>query len=96
LSQSKIGEIEMPLLNLPNEPIQMIAESLEAECEINTLVQTNRHLYALLNLYLYRLNIQQNGSSTLLWAAQHGQDTTAKTLITKDLEKKEFTPSRSL
>lgn len=67
----------MPLLNLPNEIILMIAESLEAECEINALVQTNRHLYALLNLYLYRLNIQKNGSSALLWAAQHGQDMTA-------------------
>ena len=81
LSQSKIGKIEMSLLNLPNELILMIAESLEAECEINALVQTNRHLYGLLNLSLYRLNIQQNGSSALLWAAQHGQGTTAKTLI---------------
>jgi hypothetical protein len=50
----------------------MIAESPEAECEINALVQTNRHLYALPNLDLYRLNIQQNGSSALLSATQHG------------------------
>ena len=67
----------MPLLDLPNELLRNISENLESERDINAIAQANRRLYCLLDSYLYRYNIQQSGSSALLWAARHGQEVTA-------------------
>ncbi|KAJ5955421.1 hypothetical protein N7501_009700 [Penicillium viridicatum] len=41
-------------------------------------VQTNTTLYKLLNTYLYCYDVQQLGSSALLWATQHGQEATTR------------------
>ena len=49
-----------------------ISENLESERYINAIAQVNCRLYCLLDSYLYRYNIQQSGSSALLWAARHG------------------------
>lgn len=58
--------------------LQCIAENLEFTEDINHFAQTNTRLYNLLNRYLYRYDVQQHGSSALLWAAEHGQETTAR------------------
>jgi ankyrin repeat protein len=71
----------MPLLDLPNELLLKISENLEAEKDINATAQANRRLYCLLDSYLYRYNIQQSGSSALLWAARHSQVATAHKLL---------------
>jgi ankyrin repeat protein len=71
----------MPLLNLPNKLLRDISGNLESERDINAIAQTNRRLYCLLDSYLYSYNIQQSGSSALLWAARHGQETTAHKLL---------------
>ncbi|KAF1934713.1 ankyrin, partial [Clathrospora elynae] len=71
----------MPLLDLPNELLLKISENLESERDINAIAQANRRLYCLLDSYLYRYNIQQSGSSALLWAARHGQEATAHKLL---------------
>jgi hypothetical protein len=55
----------MPLLSLPNELIEIIAEKLQFECDLNALAKTNPSLYNLLNPYLYRYNVQQRGSSAV-------------------------------
>jgi ankyrin repeat protein len=68
----------MPLLGLPNELLRDISEYLESERDINAIAQANRRLYRLLGSYLYRYNVQQSGSSALLWAAQYGQEATAQ------------------
>ncbi|CAG5179642.1 uncharacterized protein ALTATR162_LOCUS9388 [Alternaria atra] len=68
----------MPLLDLPNELLRDISEYLESERDINAVAQANRPLYGLLNSYLYRYNVQQSGSSALLWAARHDQEATAQ------------------
>ncbi|KAB2100072.1 hypothetical protein AG0111_0g11816 [Alternaria gaisen] len=68
----------MPLLDLPNELLRNVSEYLESERDINAIAQANRHLYRLLDSYLYRYNVQQSGSSALLWAARHGQEATAR------------------
>ena len=71
----------MPLLNLPNELLLKISENLESERDINAIAQANCRLYCLLDSYLYRYNVQQSGSSALLWAARHGQEATARKLL---------------
>ncbi|KAF2475855.1 ankyrin, partial [Lindgomyces ingoldianus] len=71
----------MPLLDLANELLCCISENLELERDINAFVQANRHLYRLLNTYLYRYNVRQFRSSALLWAAQYGQEGTAQKLL---------------
>jgi ankyrin repeat protein len=68
----------MPLLGLPNELIRDISEYLESGRDINAVAQVNRRLYRLLDRYLYRYNVQQSGSSALLWAARRGQEATAQ------------------
>jgi ankyrin repeat protein len=71
----------MPLLNLANELLYCILETLELERDINAFAQANRRFYRLLNSYLYCHNVQQSGSSALLWAAQHGQEATVRRLL---------------
>jgi ankyrin repeat protein len=71
----------MPLLDLANELLYCISETLELERDINAFAQANRRLYRLLNSYLYRYNIQHSGSSALLWAAQQGQEATVRRLL---------------
>jgi ankyrin repeat protein len=68
----------MPMLNLPNELLRDISEYLESERDINAVAQANHRLYRLVDSYLYRYNVQQSGSSALLWAARHGQEATAQ------------------
>jgi ankyrin repeat protein len=71
----------MSLLHLANELLCSISENLESERDINAFAQANRHLYRLLNSYLYQQNIRQSECSALLWAAQHGQEATAQKLL---------------
>jgi ankyrin repeat protein len=71
----------MPLLSLPNELIEIIAETIQFECDLNALAQTNQSLYNLLNPYLYRFNVQQRGSSAVSWAAERGRPETLQKLI---------------
>ncbi|MCJ1457818.1 hypothetical protein MMC28_008187 [Mycoblastus sanguinarius] len=68
----------MALLHLANELLLLVADELEGESAINALARTNARLFALLNPYLYRHNIQRNESSALFWAAAHGQEATAR------------------
>ncbi|KAG9185014.1 hypothetical protein G6011_00005 [Alternaria panax] len=68
----------MPLLDLPNELLRNVSEYLESERDINAIAQANRRIYCLLDSYLYRYNVQQSGSSALLWSARHGQEATAR------------------
>ncbi|KAF2193472.1 hypothetical protein K469DRAFT_513758, partial [Zopfia rhizophila CBS 207.26] len=71
----------MPLLGLANELLLCIAEKLESERDINGLTRTNRRFHNLLNTYLYRHNVQRYGGLALLWAAEHGQETTTRMLL---------------
>jgi hypothetical protein len=59
----------MLMLNLLNKLLRDILEHLESERYINAVAQANYRLYRLLDSYLYRYNVQQSGSSALLWAA---------------------------
>jgi ankyrin repeat protein len=62
----------MTLLDLANELLLSIAGNLTRESDINALAQTNRRLYSLLNLVLYRYAVQRHNHSALHWAAFHG------------------------
>src|ERR1700733_7188217 len=89
--------LSMLLFDLPNELLQHISESLELERDINALTRTNRHLYNLLNPYLYRHNIRLFRSSALSWAAKRGQEGTAQKLLgaradTKTRDEHGYTP----
>ncbi|OAL42696.1 ankyrin, partial [Pyrenochaeta sp. DS3sAY3a] len=71
----------MLLLDLPNELLLWILESLASEKDINAFLQANRRLYKLLNTFLYCRNIQQSNSSALVWAARNGQVATTEKLL---------------
>lgn len=70
----------MPLLCLPSELLLLVLTHLEAERDINSLVRTNKQLYAVLNLYLYQRN-GRNSSSALIWACRRGSEATARRAI---------------
>ncbi|CAI6096078.1 unnamed protein product [Clonostachys chloroleuca] len=68
----------MPLLHLPNEMLIEIAHSLWEENDLNAFVRVNRHLYTLLNVYLYAHNLRRfeddeidAGRTTLIRAIIH-------------------------
>src|SRR5690242_17594853 len=71
----------MPLLDLENGLVLCISEYLESESDINAFSQSNCRLHDLLNVHLYRHNVQQLRSSGLLWAAEHGQAATAQRFL---------------
>ncbi|KAL4877631.1 ankyrin repeat-containing domain protein [Aspergillus karnatakaensis] len=66
------------LFSLPNELLHQIAESVESQKDLNALVRTSRPLHTLLTPILYRLNAEDDDSSALFWAAEHGHKSTAQ------------------
>ena len=70
----------MSLESLPTELHECVSEHLEPK-SINAIARASKRLRLSLNKDLYRFNVQQSGSSALLWAAQRGQKVTAKRLL---------------
>ncbi|KAJ5166811.1 uncharacterized protein N7482_005592 [Penicillium canariense] len=72
----------MQLLDFPTELLEAIAHHLQSQADINSLLQTNRRLYCILNPHLYTFNARscnaRFSSSALSWAAEHHQLRTAK------------------
>lgn len=62
----------MSLLDLLNELLLSIAESLRCESGINAFARTNGQLYCLLNMFLYQYHIRTSDHSALSWATHHG------------------------
>ncbi|CEJ62564.1 hypothetical protein PMG11_11061 [Penicillium brasilianum] len=73
----------MHLLDLPVDLLQLAADFLDAEKDINSFAQINRQSYSVLNPYLYRRNSLKLGSSALLWAAQRGSGGTARACLSE-------------
>lgn len=71
----------MSLLRLPNELLLCISEKLEFHQEINAFARSSRHLYNLLNNYLYMSNVQKDGGSALFYAARHKQPEVVRKLL---------------
>ncbi|RHZ64505.1 hypothetical protein CDV55_105923 [Aspergillus turcosus] len=70
------------LSDLPNEIILAIANNLHSEGAINALARASRHLYSLLNPFLYQYHVQPNlPSPALHWAAQEGYASTLISLL---------------
>ena len=69
----------MSLLYLSPELLLMIGNSVEAEKDLNSLCQTSKKSYDLLNPYLYRTNTNSpKKSSALIWAAIKWSEATAR------------------
>ncbi|GIK05412.1 hypothetical protein Aspvir_009521 [Aspergillus viridinutans] len=68
------------LSDLPNEIILAIAKKLHSEGAINALARTSRHLYSLLNPFLYKYH-EQPKIPALHWAAQGGYASTLMSLL---------------
>ncbi|KAJ5281205.1 hypothetical protein N7478_006577 [Penicillium angulare] len=60
---------------LPPELILLLATFLTTQRDINSLSQTNRYLYSLLNPYLYKIDAQESNTA-LFWGSQHGNEET--------------------
>lgn len=71
----------MGMLRLPTELLLSIFERLEYCWDINSLAQTNRRPYGLLDHGLYQRNIHSFGASALLWAAEHGNESVTKRML---------------
>jgi hypothetical protein len=70
----------MTLLKLPNEILMQIVDYLQTQREINAVTHINRRFHSVFNDFLYRENIR-SGSSALFWAANRGQESTARTIV---------------
>jgi hypothetical protein len=71
----------MALLDLPNELLIQIISHLSHERDINSVTLSNRRFYSLFNTYLYTSNIQHNHGRALLWASEHGRESTLRLLL---------------
>ncbi len=72
----------MSLLDVPLEILLLIVEQSDHyEANINALARTNRYLYASLNRFLYRHNVERTGGNALSWAAYHGQEGACRKLL---------------
>lgn len=74
------------LLNLPNELLYAIGESIEEVPDLNSFAQTNKRLYSLLWEYLYRSTAGWDAPRppAIIWAALHGQEETARKALDND------------
>lgn len=63
----------MGFLDLPSEILLSIAENLETERDIYSLLRTGSKLYRLLLQNLYRHNVKYSASSALPWCIAHGE-----------------------
>lgn len=71
----------MGLPELPRELLQLIADYLASQRDINALCQTNRELYQKVNGYLYWYNAEHHGSDVLQWGAIHGRVDVVRTAV---------------
>lgn len=69
------------LVSLPTELLLTVAESLPNQKDLSDFVQTTKRTYTVLQPYLYKNNIQNHGTSALLWAAKHGHTTLTKRML---------------
>ena len=58
----------MSLSTLSPDFVLMIADWFDVDRDINSLTRTTRGLHAILNPYVYRLNVRYHGASALAWA----------------------------
>ncbi|OAQ62662.1 ankyrin repeats (3 copies) domain-containing protein [Pochonia chlamydosporia 170] len=70
----------MELASLPTELLMHITKALDRDCDINAFCRVSRGFYNLIVDYLYRHNAtaQHGEASAILWAAKHGQRSTAE------------------
>jgi len=71
----------MSIATLPTELLAQVVDLLIDQQDINSVTRLNRRFYKLFNEYLYTYNIRFRKSRALLWAAKHGQETTARRLL---------------
>ncbi|KAK4864318.1 hypothetical protein LT330_009845 [Penicillium expansum] len=69
---------ERILTDLPLEIFWLIVKGPEFNKDIKALTQVNRGLYALLNPYLYRINVENYDNPAIAWGAYHGQEETVR------------------
>lgn len=73
--------LRMSLLALPNEILELIANFLTSQANVNSLVLMSRFFYVLLNQYLYWYNVQYNSCSALTWAVGCAGITTVRQIL---------------
>ncbi|PGH35169.1 hypothetical protein GX50_01981 [[Emmonsia] crescens] len=72
----------MSFAALPVELLFEVASYLKLECDINSFALANHRLYMILNPYLLKYHVTQNGGeSALIWAAQTGNEALARSLL---------------
>ncbi|KAL4911401.1 ankyrin repeat-containing domain protein [Aspergillus multicolor] len=71
----------MHLLDLPNELLLSIGHSIESEADLNSFLQSCRHLHNVLLEDLHRSNAKHHGSFCLHWVIELRMIATAKKAI---------------
>ena len=72
---------KLSLVTLPAEIILLIGKQLVTEKDIFAFMRANIVFYRLLLRYLYKQNINQSGSSALVWCAMKGSEEGVRLLV---------------
>ncbi|PGH34576.1 hypothetical protein GX50_02559 [[Emmonsia] crescens] len=85
----------MAFLNIPSELILNIADEIPNIQDLNSLSQTCRDLYSLLNNYLYHRDAESGDLQALFWAAYKGLIPPARKALSHgaDIHAKDTSPS---
>lgn len=77
----------MGLLALPPELLLIIADHLENQRDINSLVQTSRHMWAAINRYLYQFNIVNHQGRGIVKATNKNQQKSVQYFVDAGIRK---------
>ncbi|OQD63114.1 hypothetical protein PENPOL_c010G06152 [Penicillium polonicum] len=78
---------------LPTELLLTIAESLPNQKDLSAFTQTTKRTYEVLQTHLYKNNIQDHGTSALLWAAKNGHTVLTQKMLDAGARISARTPS---
>lgn len=71
----------MPLFDLPDDILLVVAEAFDRERDLNALSRTCRRFHDVLDRRLYRLHVKNHYSRAFIWAAKHDRVDTARKLL---------------
>lgn len=74
-------KFKLSFATLPVEIISLIGDQLKTEKDISALMRVNTFFYRLLLRYLYKQNIDQSGSSALVWCSMKGSEESVRLLV---------------
>ena len=67
--------------SLPNEILVQIIKYLDSQHDVSSVCRVDRRFHWLFSRYLYQFNVLFRDGNAIIWAAKHGDETTARSFL---------------